>query len=83
MVYSEVDRIRLGEYSTALKVKTNLVNNETKEFIIYPGETYLSIGVKDIDKGDIKVWVNADVIINWDSLDVIDPFEEMFLIRSV
>lgn len=45
MVYSEVDRVRLGE-------------------------TYLSKGVKDIDKGDIKVWVNLDDIINWDSLDV-------------
>lgn len=83
MVYSEVDRIRLGEYSTALKVKTNLVNNETKEFIIYPGETYLSIGVKDIAKGDIKVWLNPDDIINWDSLDVKDPFDDRYLIRSV
>ena len=83
MVYSEVDRIRLGEYSTALKVKTNLVNNETKEFIIYPGETYLSIGVKDIDKGDIKVWVDPDDIINWDSLDVKDSFDDRYLIRSV
>lgn len=64
MIYSEVDRIRLWEYSTALKVKTNLVNKETKEFMIYPGETYLSIGIKDIDKGDIKVWVNLDDIIN-------------------
>lgn len=55
MVNSEVDKVRLGEYYTALKVKTNLVNNETREFMIYPGEAYLSMGVKGIDKGDIKV----------------------------
>ena len=37
---------------------------------VRPGETYLSMWVKDIDKGDIKIWVNLDDIINWDSLDV-------------
>lgn len=45
MVYSGVDKVRLGE-------------------------TYLSMWVKDIDKGDIKIWVNPDDIINCDSLDV-------------
>lgn len=83
MVYSEVDRVRLGEYSTALKVKTNLVNNETREFMIYPGETYLSMGVKGLDKGDIKVWVNPDDVINWDCLDVKAPFDDSYLIHSV
>lgn len=47
--------------------------------MIYPGETYLSIGFKGLDKGDIKVWVNPDDIINWDSLDVKFPKEVLLL----
>ena len=83
IVYSEVDRVKLGKYSPALKVRTNLVNNETREFMIYPRESYLSMGVDGLDKGDIKVWVNPDDIINWDSLDVKDTFNDRYLIRSL
>lgn len=82
-IKTEVDRVKLGECSTALKVKTNLVNNEMREFMIYPGETYLSIGIKGLDKGNIKVWVNPDDVINWDCLDVKAPFDDSYLIHSV
>lgn len=50
--------------------------------MIYPGESYLSIGVKGLDKGDIKVWVNPADIINRDSLVVKFPKEVLLLSKT-
>ena len=84
MVESIVEEEKLGSYFTALKVKAPLTKNKISEFMMYPGEAYLSIGVKEIDKGPIKVWVDKDETLNWHCLDILNTkYRNGYLIRSI
>lgn len=64
-----VEKFKKNGYVVGTKIQVPLTKNNTHEFILYPGEGYFSLGVKGIDKDNIKTWVNKDDIINWEVLD--------------
>ncbi len=65
----KVEEIKKNGFVIEKRVQVPLIDNRMQEFILYPGEGYFSVGVKGIDKDNIKVWVNKDDIIKWEVLD--------------
>ncbi len=69
MINYKVEEIRKNGHLIETRFQIPFTENHMHEFILYPGEGYFSVGVRGIDKDNIKVWVGKDDVINWSVLD--------------
>jgi len=69
MANYKVEEIKNNGYLVGIKFQIPLTKDSISEFIWHSGEGYFSVGVKGIDRDNIKVWVDKEDIINWKALD--------------